>query len=156
MGRMSVRCSRRSIESTEESSRKLALTWARTFSVMNRDRRRWDPGLLVDVQVKAGRQDFEPEHDEAGAVRGWWFRDSGRAHLDACVGHGLPHLLVLHDLDTRISSWAHVTAASVVASGAGAKVLVPAANTVDDDEHRDTLRRHVEPGADALAARRSD
>jgi len=106
---------------------------------MARDRRLWDLGLLVGVQVKAGASYFsEPELDKSGALRGWWFRDPDRAHIDAWMAHGLPHLLVFHDLETRTSYWAHVTAAAVVPTGKGAKILVPVANTVDD-AHRDAL-----------------
>jgi hypothetical protein len=42
-----------------------------------------------------------------------------------------PHLLVLHDMNTRTSYWVHVTADVVVSTGKGAKVLVPIGNTVD-------------------------
>jgi len=52
--------------------------------------------------------------------------------------HGLPHLLVLHDLDTRISYWVHVTAKAVQPTGQGAKILVPANQTIDP-EHLDAL-----------------
>jgi hypothetical protein len=47
-------------------------------------------------------------------------------------------LLVLHDLETRTSYWRHVTAESIVSTGTGAKILVPRANTVDQ-EHREQL-----------------
>ena len=52
--------------------------------------------------------------------------------------HGLPHLLVLHDLDTRISYWVHVTADAVESTGRGCKILVPAYQTIDE-EHVDAL-----------------
>ncbi len=104
-----------------------------------RDARLFDLGLPVGVQVKAGDSYFrEPARDCDDALLGWWFRDSDRSHVDAWVRHGMPHLLVLHDLDTRTSYWVHVTAEAVVSTGKGAKVLVPVANTVDE-EHRDAL-----------------
>jgi tetratricopeptide (TPR) repeat protein len=108
--------------------------------VLARDERLFDLGLVVGVQVKTGDSYF----DEPGRVgddldiEGWWFRDNDRSHVDAWVSHGLPHLLVLHDLGTKTSYWAHVTADAVVPTGKGAKVFVPAANTVDDG-HREAL-----------------
>lgn len=107
--------------------------------VFARDERRFDLGLVVGVQVKAGGSYFrEPARDMDGAALGWWFRDADRAHVDAWVSHGLPHLIVLHCPNTRTSYWVHVTADVVKRAGRGAKVLVPKANTVDD-EHRDAL-----------------
>jgi hypothetical protein len=54
------------------------------------------------------------------------------------VTHGLPHLLVLHNMDTRKSYWVHVTAKAVESTGKGAKILVPAGQTIDQD-HLDEL-----------------
>ena len=36
----------------------------------------------------------------------------------------MPHLIVLHDLETRTSYWQHIAAEVVVEAGKGAKVLV--------------------------------
>ena len=52
-------------------------------------------------------------------------------HFDDWVTHGLPHLLVLHNPDTRASYWEHVTAKAVQSTGKGAKILVPAGQTID-------------------------
>jgi hypothetical protein len=105
-----------------------------------RDERLFDLGLFVGIQVKAGPSYFrEPSRDSSNdEMLGWWFRDRDRSHVDSWVKSGVPHLLVLHDLDARVSYWVHVTAEVVVGTGKGAKVLVPAANTVDD-AHRDSL-----------------
>ncbi|MGY1793074.1 DUF4365 domain-containing protein [Geodermatophilus sp. SYSU D00525] len=109
--------------------------------LMARDSRLYDLGLVVGAQVKTGPSFFaETERDASGTVIGWWFRDADRKHVDAWLAHGLPHLIVLHDLDTQTSYWAHVSAEAVLSTGKGAKVLVPAANTVDD-AHRDDLLR---------------
>jgi hypothetical protein len=107
--------------------------------LMARDERLFDLGLLVGAQVKAGESYFrEPVRDSAGQLQGWWYRDDDRAHIDAWIAHAIPHLIVLHDLDARISYWAHVIPESVVSTGKGAKVLVPNASTVDE-QHRDEL-----------------
>lgn len=109
--------------------------------LMARDKRLFDLGLVVGAQVKSGRSWFSKEHhNESGAVDGWWFRDADGEHMDAWLTHGLPHLVVLHDLDTQISYWVHVTEDAVVRTGKGAKIHVPATNTVDE-EHREELFR---------------
>lgn len=107
--------------------------------VMARDARRFDLGLVVGVQVKAGPSHFKrPARDETGAECGWWFSDDDARHVDYWLSHSLPHLVVLHDMDTRISYWAHVTPKSVEHTGKGAKVFIPKDNTIDV-AHRDAL-----------------
>ncbi len=89
-------------------------------------------GLLVGVQAKAGPSYFEdPAYDEDGSLIGWWYPEPNTNHFDDWVRHGHPHLLVLHDLDTRRSYWVHVTAKAVQVTGKGAKILVPADQTLD-------------------------
>jgi hypothetical protein len=46
----------------------------------------------------------------------------------------LPHPIVLRDLDTKTSYWAHVTPEAVVPTGKGAKILVSAHQRVDEDD----------------------
>jgi len=107
--------------------------------VQARDSRRFDRGLIVGAQVKAGPTYFEDEErDEDGAVVGWWYYEPGAAHFDDWVTHCLPHLLVLHDLHADVSHWVHVTADRVTRTGKGCKILVPADQTIDR-EHLDDL-----------------
>lgn len=107
--------------------------------LMVRDARLFDLGLVVGAQAKAGRSYFEePRLDDEGKVDGWWYREGNRDHFDAWLEHALPHLIVLHDLDTRTSYWAHVVPGEVVSTGSGAKILVRKSDTVDE-EHRDAL-----------------
>lgn len=108
--------------------------------LMARDARRFDLGLTVGAQVKAGPSYFgEPERDGAGQLQGWWFRDSDSRHVTDWLRHGLPHIVVMHDLDTRASYWVHVNAEAVVSTGAGSKILVPISNTVDEAHREDLL-----------------
>lgn len=108
--------------------------------VCARDIRLFDLGLVVGVQVKTGRSYFdEPAHGPRGELLGWWFRDRNRAHVDAWLSHALPHLLVLHDLIRSTSYWVHVTSDRVISTGKGAKVLVPVANTIDEEHRQDLL-----------------
>lgn len=107
--------------------------------LMARDARRFDLGLTVGAQVKAGPSYFkEPAINDEGRLQGWWFRDSDSEHVTDWLRHGLPHIVVIHDLDTQVSYWVHVTSEAVVATGKGSKILVPATSTVDE-AHRDAL-----------------
>ena len=98
-----------------------------------REHRLIDLGMVVGAQVKAGPHFFkEAVRDTAGAVSGWWFRESTREHFDAWLGHQLPHIIVLHNIETRITYWAHITKDAVRFTRKGAKIFVPAENTVDE------------------------
>ena len=93
--------------------------------LMARDARRFDLGALVGAQAKRGRSWFErPEYGESGEVVGWWYPDTDR-HFKYWTEHRVPHILVLHDPDTSVSYWVHVTADKVVDTGKNAKILVP-------------------------------
>jgi hypothetical protein len=107
--------------------------------VQARDARRFDRGLPVGVQVRAGPSYFDqPAYAEDGSLLGWWHYESELDHFNDWVTHGLRHLLVLHDLVTRISYWVHVSAEAVESTGKGAKILVPV-NQKIDPEHLDDL-----------------
>lgn len=107
--------------------------------VQARDARRFDRGLPLGVQVRAGSSYFDqPAYAEHGSLLGWWHYESELDHFDDWVPHGLRHLLVLHDLATRISYWVHVSAEAIESTGKGAKILVPASQTIDP-EHLDDL-----------------
>ncbi len=93
--------------------------------------RRFDLGTMVGAQVKSGPSYFSRPKGDRSAPNGWWYRENNKDHFDYWTGHALPHLLVLHDEATGASYWVHVTADAVVDTGKGAKVLVPAANTLD-------------------------
>jgi len=107
--------------------------------VQARDERMFDRGLFVGAQVKTGPSYFsDPGAD--GDSEGWWYYEDSARHFDDWVTHGLPHLLVLHDLTTATSYWVHVTAAAVRSTGLGCKILVPKSQTIDL-AHRDQLLR---------------
>lgn len=107
--------------------------------LMARDVRRFDRGLVVGAQVKAGPTAFDTSvEDDSGNVVGWEYYEPDVDHFESWVSHGLPHLLVLNDLDTRISYWVHVTPEAVTSTGMGMKIVVPAEQTIDMD-HLDAL-----------------
>ncbi len=107
--------------------------------VQVRDDRRFDLGLLLGVQVKTGSTCFnKPKTGDEGALIGWWYAEPKTHHFDYWSAHSVPHLLVLHNLDSNTSYWVHVTASSIDSTGNGCKILVPATQTIDAD-HRDDL-----------------
>ena len=109
------------------------------YLIEARDFRRHPRGLIVGAQVKSGASYFErPVLEADGTASGWWYYESDTDHFDDWATHGLPHLLVLHDLDTNTSYWVHVTASSVESTGQGCKILVPASQTIDP-AHADDL-----------------
>ena len=77
-------------------------------------------------------------YGEDGALIGWWYYEPNTRHFDDWVRHGLPHLLVLYNPDTRTSYWVHVTAKAIQVTGKGAKILVPVHQTIDE-AHLDDL-----------------
>jgi TPR repeat protein len=83
-------------------------------------------GRLLALQIKAGRSWFR----EPAPSPGWVFRGS-RRHLTYWLDHDLPVLVVLYDDDLQVGYWQHVTAATVEQTGAGFKLVVPAANRLD-------------------------
>jgi hypothetical protein len=111
--------------------------------VLARDERGDEANTMVGLQVKAGSSYFKKPTTNDDPP-GWWYYDVKRSRVEAWAKHAVPHLIVLHNLATKISYWAHVTPEAIVETGwsgkpgKGAKVLVPAANTVDED-HREAL-----------------
>lgn len=108
--------------------------------VQARDAWRNDRGLIVGVQVKGGPSYFTERCHDNGTLTGWWYTEPDADHFDDWVQHGLPHILVLQDIDTRVSYWVHVTATAVQSTGKGYKILVPCIQTVDE-AHLDALMK---------------
>jgi Domain of unknown function (DUF4365) len=107
--------------------------------LMARDARRFDLGLYVGAQVKSGPSHFKKPEKDGDAITGWWWYDpKPEKHLNAWASFPLPQLLILHDLEKDESYWVHVTPERVESTGKGAKILVPASNTIDE-EHFDEL-----------------
>lgn len=104
-----------------------------------RDARRFELGVMMGTQVKTGPSYFaSPQKNSAGRITGWWFAQDDREHFDYWLHHALPHLVILRDQVNSVSYWVHVTPNRVISTGKGAKVLVPASQTVDQD-HNEAL-----------------
>ncbi len=103
-----------------------------------RDARRYELGAVMGAQVKTGPTSFDtPQKDADGEATGWWFSDH-RDHFDYWLRHALPHVLILRNQDTCLSYWVHITPERVISTGKGAKIFVPASQTVDA-EHNEAL-----------------
>lgn len=106
-----------------------------------RDERRFEMGLVMGAQVKTGPKFFErTQKDEGGNVVGWWFAEPTRDHFDDWLSHAIPHIIVLRNQGEGRSYWAVISPQSVISTGRGAKILIPAENTVDQ-EHQEELVR---------------
>lgn len=104
-----------------------------------RDARRYELGAVMGAQVKTGPSYFKsPQKDADGTITGWWFAEDDREHFGYWLRHALPHVVILRDQDRNLSHWAHITPERVVSTGKGAKILVPASQTVDAG-HDETL-----------------
>lgn len=106
-----------------------------------RDARRFDVGALVGAQVKSSDDEdgsYFSRPTTGEEVEGWWYAESAQDHFKYWTEHAVPHLLVLHNHKTDISYWVHVTRDTVVETGKGARILVPASQKIDA-EHRDAL-----------------
>ena len=49
------------------------------------------------------------------------------------VNFNVPHLLVLHDVDSRESFWVNVAQDRLKSTGLGRKILVPASQRIDEE-----------------------
>ena len=94
---------------------------------------------LLGLQVKSGPSYFEDPGVVEG-MDGWWYYESTPDHFNDWAYHLVRHLIVLRDLEARVSYWEHVTPSTVVSTGQGRKIFVPAHRTVDE-EHAAELRR---------------
>ena len=92
----------------------------------------------LGVQVKTGPAYFR-RRDEVNGEAGWWYRESEPDHFDDWLDHTTPHVLVLHNLETHVSYWTHVTREAVRTADESREIFVPENQTIDA-EHAAALR----------------
>lgn len=86
-------------------------------------------GLLLGVQVKAGRSYFAQTTE-----RGWRYKGDN-AHLDYWTEHRLPVVVLLVDTETKAVYWAPVTESASLSRGEKTFLLeVPSGNRLDSAE----------------------
>lgn len=91
--------------------------------------RRFHRGEYVGAQVKSGTSNLDEPIREGNKHVGWWVRVTPR-HAAYWLDNALPHILVLYDHTTKRCHWVHLTNNSVIQTGLGRKVRVPAVQVV--------------------------
>ncbi|MGL4832101.1 MAG: DUF4365 domain-containing protein [Propionibacteriaceae bacterium] len=108
--------------------------------VYPRDERRHELLVMMGVQVKTGPSfKKNPAKDADGNVIGWWFQDRDWDHFDYWISHVVPHIIVLRDQNHHKSYWAHIQKTTVQSTGNGAKILIPADQTIDETHQNDLI-----------------
>jgi len=108
------------------------MTFARDKSVSDQPDVTYDLSAPVFMQVKSSPTEYlTPTHTLKGRS-GWWFTEPDTDHFDHWLMFGLPYLLVLQDTQHEIAYWVHVTNPSIVTTGKGRKIFVPADQRVED------------------------
>jgi hypothetical protein len=108
-----------------------------------RDSRGFDGGALLGAQVKNWALPFDAPETIDGE-EGWWFADT-EDHFEYWLGHRVPHVLVLHDKDSKASYWVHIEKKAVVSTGKRRKIFVPKKQTVDADHADEMMRIALSP-----------
>ncbi|MGX1612373.1 DUF4365 domain-containing protein [Micromonospora chalcea] len=104
-------------------------------------------GRLLAIQIKSGRSYFTEPTDD-----GWVFRfDAKKTKL--WLGHALPVLVVLVDVEGKVAYWQHISTRTVISTGKGFKVVVPRAQTMGEADHEWT---YIASGLESRAVDRYD
>ena len=103
-------------------------------------------GRLLALQIKSGPSYFKATED------GWVFRfDAKKAAL--WLGHALPVLVVLVDVEGCVAYWQRISNETVTSTGKGFKVEVPRSQTLAT---ADTEWTHIASGLESRAISRYD
>jgi tetratricopeptide (TPR) repeat protein len=81
-------------------------------------------GKLIALQIKAGQSYFGEPVDG-----GWVYRDGDR-HLRYWLGHCLPVVLLLHDPDSGVTYWVHITPDAIEYTETEWKIVVPSSQVL--------------------------
>lgn len=90
-----------------------------------RDKQLLDLRLMLGAQVKTGNSLFYRPAIVDGR-EGWWYSESDNAHADYWSNHHVPHILILQSKDLSTRVWAALTERTIIDTGKGFKVFVPA------------------------------
>lgn len=104
------------------------------------DERRHALRLVLGIQVRSGPSQFNsPVQGDDGGPIGWWCSDH-RDHFDYWSTHALPHLIVLRNLEERVSYWVHVTPEEIEPAGEGARIRVPEHQVISAEQVDDIVK----------------
>lgn len=102
-------------------------------------------GRLLAIQIKSGESYFSEPVSE-----GWAFRfNAKKAQL--WLGHALPVLVVLVDVEDEVAYWQQISSRTVVSTGKGYKVVVPRSQTLSEADEEWT---HIASGLETRAVDR--
>ena len=104
-------------------------------------------GRLIALQIKGG-----PSYFGKPSPNGWWFPFSAKK-AKLWLGHALPVMVILVDLDEDVAYWQRIASGTVQSTGKGFKVEVPAAQTMST---ADVEWTHIASGLEAQAEARFD
>lgn len=76
-------------------------------------------GRMLALQIKSGDSYFREAADG-----GWWYRGDNR-HLRYWLGHVLPVMIVIYEVNSRVLYWQHVTEDRVEYTDHAWKILIP-------------------------------
>lgn len=96
--------------------------------------------LVLGIQVRTASSQLQsPVKGDDGGIVGWWCSDH-QDHFDYWSTHALPHLIVLRNLEERVSYWVHVTPDVVEPAGEGARIQVPRHQVVSAEQVDDIVK----------------
>lgn len=104
-------------------------------------------GRLIGIQIKGG-----PSYFSKPSPNGWWFPFNERKK-QLWLGHALPVLVVLVDLDAGVQYWQRISPATVIKTGKDYKIEVPSSQIVANSDAEWT---EIAGGLEAHALARFD
>jgi hypothetical protein len=110
------------------------------FFVQVRDKRRFELGLLLGVQVKNEKSYFSKKALSKAIGDGGWLYSASQDDTKYWLEHSVPHIVVLYDRKTGTAYWAHVTVDSVKWTGAGAQIWIPRSQRIDEESLKPLLK----------------
>jgi len=108
------------------------MTFARVHPLVDDPDFPWDLSAPVFVQVKSSATEYLVSKDSHNGREGWWHKEADTDHLDHWLRFDSPYVLVLQDTAGPTTYWAGITAESVVTTGKGRKIFIPADQRVED------------------------
>jgi len=110
------------------------------FFVQVRDKRRFELGLLLGVQVKSEKSYFSEKALSKALADGGWLYSASQDDTKYWLEHSVPHIVALYDRKTGTAYWAHVTVDSVKWTGAGAQIWMPRSQRIDEESRKPLLK----------------
>lgn len=100
--------------------------------VQIRDDERRELLQMIGVQVKTGDSELASRGVVDGEP-GWWFAESDQKHANYWRNHPIPHIIVLQNTSRSTQVWNFLNNSTILNTGKGFKVFVPASQTLDAD-----------------------